>query len=92
MPAAKWSINKPASRRAWPAVAGRGLSEGLGLTLLLSGSLLTDSLTVVSTLLAGWTVVCLLLPVAVHTVQTVAEPVKATSVLAVAGYVAWRIA
>ncbi len=32
MPAAKWSINKPASRRAQPAVAGRGLSEGLGLS------------------------------------------------------------
>jgi hypothetical protein len=28
--AAKWSINNPASRRAQPAVAGRGLSEGLG--------------------------------------------------------------
>ncbi len=33
MPAAKWSIDKPASRRARPAVAGRGLSEGLGGTL-----------------------------------------------------------
>jgi hypothetical protein len=33
VPAAKWSINKPASRRAQPAVAGRGLSEGLGRTL-----------------------------------------------------------
>ena len=32
MPAAKWSIDKPASRRAQPAVAGRGLSEGLGPT------------------------------------------------------------
>ena len=30
MPAAKWSIDKPASRRAQPAVVGRGLSEGLG--------------------------------------------------------------
>jgi hypothetical protein len=34
VPAAKWSINKPASRRAQPAVAGRGLSEGLGSTAL----------------------------------------------------------
>jgi hypothetical protein len=32
VPAAKWSINKPASRRAQPAVVGRGLSEGLGFT------------------------------------------------------------
>jgi len=32
VPAAKWSIKKPASRRAQPAVAGRGLSEGLGST------------------------------------------------------------
>ena len=32
MPAAKWSIDKPASRRAQPAVVGRGLSEGLGVT------------------------------------------------------------
>jgi hypothetical protein len=32
VPAAKWSINKSASRRAQPAVAGRGLSEGLGRT------------------------------------------------------------
>ena len=32
MPAAKWIIDKSASRRAQPAVAGRGLSEGLGRT------------------------------------------------------------
>ena len=32
-PATKWSIDRAASRRAWPAVVGRGLSEGLGRTL-----------------------------------------------------------
>ena len=32
MPAVKWSIDKSASRRAQPAVVGRGLSEGLGLS------------------------------------------------------------
>jgi hypothetical protein len=48
VPAAKWSIKKPASRRAQPAVAGRGLSEGLGVTYrvraraLLSGELRGD--------------------------------------------------
>ncbi len=41
MPAAKWSIDKPASRRAQPAVAGRGLSEGLG---RIRGQALTEEL------------------------------------------------
>ena len=89
---ARCSINQRAARARRPAVVGRGLSEGLGLTLLPSRALFADSLTLISTLLAGWTLVFLLLPVAVDAVQAVADPVEATGVLAVAGYVAWRIA
>ena len=74
-----------------PAVAGPGCNEWLGLTSLLLCTLLADSLTLVTALLPGRAVSCLLLPVAVETVQAVAEPVEASCVLAIARYVARRV-